>query len=258
MTWFGNGSASAVTQKPPQQNRARGRRALAAASLALGLGSAAAAQVVSLAPAEPQNVMSLTATASVEVPLDLLSITFSTTREGADAAQVQAQLKQALDAALAEARKVAKPGQVDVRTGNFSLTPRYAPKGGLNGWQGTAQLQVEGRDTAAISQLAGRIQTLSIAGVGQGLSREGREKVEADITAQAISRFRERALAQSQLFGFTGFVIREVQVGTDGGAPPPSMVRMRAMASAAEESLPVQAGRTTVNASVSGSVQMLK
>ncbi len=118
---------------------------------------------------------------------------------------------------------------------------------------------MEGRDTVAISQLAGRIQTLSIAGVNQGLSREAREKVEAEIAAQAITRFRERARAQSQLFGFTGYVIREVQVSTDGGAPPPAMaVRMRAMASSAEEALPVQAGRTAVNASVSGSVQMLK
>jgi hypothetical protein len=38
---------------------------------------------------------------------------------------VQTQLKAALDAALAEAKKSAQPGQLDVRTGNFSLSPRY-------------------------------------------------------------------------------------------------------------------------------------
>ena len=48
----------------------------------------------------------------------------TTTREGQDAATVQSQLKQALDAALAEARKAARPGQVEVQTGNFSLYPR--------------------------------------------------------------------------------------------------------------------------------------
>ena len=42
---------------------------------------------------------------------------------------VQAQLKQALDAALAEAKKAARPGQVDVQTGNFSLFPRYTQQG---------------------------------------------------------------------------------------------------------------------------------
>jgi len=59
------------------------------------------------ASAMPQGVVNLSASASVDVARDLLSITFSTTREGSDAAAVQSQLKQALDAALAEARKAA-------------------------------------------------------------------------------------------------------------------------------------------------------
>ena len=67
--------------------------------------------------ASPQGVVGLASSASVEVARDLLQITFSTTREGADANAVQSQLKQAIDAALAEARKAARPGQVDVQTG---------------------------------------------------------------------------------------------------------------------------------------------
>ncbi|HWK82198.1 MAG TPA: SIMPL domain-containing protein, partial [Caldimonas sp.] len=111
----------------------------------------------------PQGVLGLAASASVEVTKDLLSVTFSTTREGADANLVQAQLKQALDAALAEARKAARPGQIDVQTGNFSLYPRYAAKGGISGWQGSAELVVEGRDMAGIGQLSGHIATMTIA-----------------------------------------------------------------------------------------------
>ena len=141
-------------------------------------------------PPQPQGVVALNASATVEVTKDWLAVTFSTTREGADAASVQSQLKQALDAALAEARKAAKPGQVEVQTGNFSLYPRYSSKGGLSGWQGSAELIVEGRDTAAIGALTGRITTLSIARVGYGLSRELREKVEGDASAQAIAAAR--------------------------------------------------------------------
>jgi len=229
---------------------------LAAVVFGATLASAAHAQT-----APPlQNVMSLSATAAAEVTMDMLSITFSTTREGTDAGAVQSQLKQALDAALTEARRVAKPGQVDVRTGNFSLYPRYAPKGGINGWQGTVQLTVEGRDMPAISQLAGRITTLTIARVGQALSREAREKVESDTTAQAIARFRERAQQQSALFGFGGYQIREVQVGTQEppiGMPAPAM-RMRTAAAPAEEALPVEPGKATLSSTVSGSVQMTK
>jgi predicted secreted protein len=231
-------------------NTARGLAALA-------LSAAAAASAQTLPP--PQNVASLSASATVEVPMDWLTVVFSTTREGSDAAAVQSQLKQALDSALAEARKAAKPGQVEVRTGGFSLMPRYAPKGGtITGWQGSTELVVEGRDSATIAQLTGRVQTLNIARVGFSLSRDARQKVEGDVAAQAIERFRARADAVSRQFGFTGYTVREVTVNSDGGGEPP-MARMRVQASAmmAEGApLPVEAGKATVTASVNGSVQM--
>ncbi len=209
----------------------------------------------------PQNVVSLSASASVELPKDWLGVTFSTTKEGADAAAVQAQLKQALDAALAEARKAAKPGQLEVQTGGFSLSPRYGqpnPRGPavINGWMGSAELIVQGRDAQAISQLTGRINTLGIARVGWSLSREAREKVEADVQAEAITRFRARADAVSKQFGFAGYSLREVSVSTDGGAGVPQpMMRVQASAMSAE-ALPVEAGKAVVTATVSGSVQL--
>ena len=44
----------------------------------------------------PQNVLQLTASGTVEVQQDLLSLTLTTTRDGPDAAAVQNQLKAAL------------------------------------------------------------------------------------------------------------------------------------------------------------------
>ncbi len=216
----------------------------------------AAPAVAQTAP--PQNVASLTASATVEVAKDTLAIAFATSREGNDANAVQAQLKQALEAALAEARKAAKPGQLEVQTGNFSLYPRYSPKGGLNGWQGTAELLVEGRDITGIAQLAGRLPTMTVSRVGFSLSREAREKVEADVTAQAIARFRAKAEFTTKQFGFAGYTIREVSVSTNE-PPTGAMPMMRAGAAmAADAALPVEAGKAAVTATVGGSVQMSK
>lgn len=226
------------------------RKALTAAIL----GFAAAAQAQTLPP--PQNVVSLSASATAEVPRDMLSVSFSTSREGPDAQTVQSQLKQALDAALAEARKVAKPGQIELHTGGFSLYPRYSNKGVANGWQGSAELVAEGRDVAGIAQLTGRVQTMSIARVGYSLSREAREKAEAELSADAIARFRAKADTISRQFGFGGWGIREVSVSA---SEPPSGVfpmAMKARAAMADEALPVEAGKASVTVSVSGSVQM--
>ena len=219
------------------------------------------ASVQAQAQTPRRDALNLSVSANQEVTRDVLSLVFSTTKEGADAGAVQTALKQALDAALAEARKAAKPGQVEVQTGNFSLYPRYAPKGGgINGWAGSAELLVEGKDATAIAQLSGRISTLSIARVGWGLSREAREKVEADVAAQAISRFKARAADYSRQFGYGGYSIGEVSVASqDGGVMPMAAPAMRYKSAAlVEEALPVEAGKATVSVTVSGVVQMSK
>jgi predicted secreted protein len=228
-----------------------------AAAVCFALCAANGAQAQTQVVPAPQNVLTLSSSATVEVLRDWLAITLSTSRDGADAAAVQTPLKQALDTALTEARKAAKPGQLEVRTGGFSISPRYAAKGGISGWIGSAELVIEGRDVAAISQLAGRLQTMSIARVSFTLSREAREKVEADVTAQAISRFRAQAESYAKQFGFGGFSVREVNVNTGADSPMQQpMVRAQMSAMASDSALPVEAGKATVTASVSGSIQM--
>jgi predicted secreted protein len=227
--------------------------------LALALALAAASASAADNP-PPQGVVSLSSSASIEVTKDLLSVVFNTTREGADAASVQSQLKQALDAALGEAKKAARPGQVDVQTGNFSLSPRYTNKGVVNGWQGSAELIVEGRDMQAIGQLSGRITTLTINRVGYNLSRELREKAEGDVSAQAIARYRAKAADYAKQFGYAGYTLREISVTTNEPQQfqPATMMRAKAMSASSDEALPVEPGKGTVVVNVSGTVQMAK
>lgn len=208
----------------------------------------------------PQDVLTLSASAAVEVQYDVIAMTMSTTREGIDAAAVQAQLRQAIDAALGEARKAQRPGQLDVRTGAFSLTPRYGNRGAaITGWIGTGEVVLEGRDMASIAQVAGRLNTVTVARVGYALSRETRERVEADAVSQAITRFRARAGDYAKQFGFGGYSVREVHVGTADPALVQPMVRARMMANeAADSSIPVEAGKATVTVTVNGSVQMTR
>ncbi|QDL37423.1 SIMPL domain-containing protein [Rhodoferax sediminis] len=208
--------------------------------------------------APPQNVVHLAAQGSVEVQQDLLSITMNTTREGPDAGTVQNQLKAALDVALAEAKRAAQPGQMEVRTGNFSLSPRYGRDGKISGWQGSAELVLEGRDFARISTAAGKIQTLTMGNVTFGLSREQRAQVEGEAQTMAIDRFKARASDIAKGFGFAGYSLREVSVNANdqGVVPRPRMMAMEAKAAMAEAPVPVEAGKSTVLVTVSGTVQL--
>jgi predicted secreted protein len=205
----------------------------------------------------PSGVVNLTASAFVEVQKDMMSVALAATREGTDPNVIQQGLKQALDAALTEAKKVSKPGQLDVQTGNFSLYPRYNNKGLISGWQGTAELIVEGRDMTAIGQLVGRISSMTVARVSYSLSRELREKSEGDVSAQAIARYRARAADYAKQFGYAGYTIREVTVMANEppGGPIP-MMRMQAMAAKEDSGLPTEAGKAQVVVNVNGTVQM--
>jgi predicted secreted protein len=236
--------------------RTRAARSLAVWTLAAAASAAATAQTPNFPP--PQNVLQLSASGHVEVQQDLLSLSLTTTREGSDPNAVQGQLKAALDAALVEARKAAQPGQLDVRTGNFSLYPRHGRDGKISSWNGTAELVLEGRDFARITQTAGKVQTMTLGNVSFGLSREQRAKVEAEAQAIAIDRFKSKAGELAKGFGFSGYSLREVAVNAhdQGFVPRPRTMAMEAKAAQADMAVPVEAGKSTVMVTVSGSVQL--
>ncbi len=231
------------------------RRALSGVALAVVAASAFAQP---LAHVPVQNVVQLAASGSLEVQQDLLTVSMTAIREGSDATVIQAQLKAALDSALLEAKKTAQSGQLDVRTGNFSLYPRYGRDGKITAWQGTTELVLEGRDFARISAAAGKIQTMTLGQVVFGLSREQRLKVEGDAQNQAIDRFKARAADIAKSFGFATYTLKEVAVNTGDQTyvPRPRMMAMEAKASTSDAPVPVEAGKATVTVTVSGSVQL--
>lgn len=232
-------------------------RLIAGLLATVGAGAVSGQNIGMMPP--PQNVLQLSASATVEVRQDLLTMVLSTTREGPEPAALQTELKTALDAALAEARKNAEPGQLDVHTGNFGLYPRQGKDGRITSWQGRAELVLEGRDFARISAAAGRIQSLGVSRADFGLSREQRARVEDEAQQKAIENFRSRGEQIARGFGFGGYTLREVTVNSNEPYPQPQF-KMRSMAApaamAADGAVPVEAGNSTVTVTVQGSVQL--
>ena len=225
---------------------------------ALPMLAAAQAPIVQTVQRDPEGVVSLNSSATVQVPNDWIAVQFSISRDGADSAAVQTALKSALAAALDQANRVAKPdGHVEVQGGGFSLQPRFNNKGIVNGWTGTTSLTVQGRDMGTIAELAGRVQSMTVSGLGYSVSREAREKVEGEVAAQAIVRFRAKAADYAKAFGYATFTVRDANVNIDNGQPTPRPFRMKAMVSAgASDALPVEAGSGAVTANVNGSIQL--
>lgn len=209
---------------------------------------------------ESHNVVSLSASASVEVPQDLLTIVLRVVKEGAAPGAVQEQLRVALEAALAEAKKSARSGAMDVRTGAINLSPRYGRDGKISGWTGSAELVLEGRDFALIANTAGQSGSMAISNTYFGLSSTARAKAENEVQSTAIDRFKARATGIARDFGFEAYTVRNVAVSGDelgANVPRPRMMAMAAAPMVADAApIPVEAGKSTVVVNVSGTVQL--
>ena len=184
-------------------------------------------------------------------------LTLSADREGASAAQVQENLRAALDAALSEAKKTAEPQQMDVQTGEFSVIPRYDRNNKISGWQGRASVLLQGRDFPRITAAAARVSAMTVSHVEFDLSREQRAKAQTEAQKQAIDAFKARAAEITR--AFASYTLREVSVGDENDE---FMLRARYAAAPESASLlskkaavAVEPGTSTVRVTVSGSVQ---
>ena len=233
----------------------------AVALLSLALTSAAFAQS-GAAMHPPQNVVSFQSSASTEVAQDQMRITLATTLEGSAAQEVQERLRKAIEAALAQAKPQAAAEKMEVSTGSFRINPRYSKDSRITGWQGYAEIMLEGTDFARITGTAAAIKSLSMNGISFGLSPKTQREAEAKAQGEAIKSFQNRAQQLSSAFGFGSYNIREVNINGNeyGGMQPVAAPRMKVMMAApmmeADSGVPAEPGKTRVEVSVNGSIQM--
>jgi predicted secreted protein len=237
------------------QNTARAIALAMALATPLALASAAA-HAQGVTQAEPSGVLSLNAQASAEIPQDVVDITLFYEQEASDPSALTSSLNQRADAALRQAKGVSG---VTARTGSFSIAPSTDRDGRISAWRGRTEVVLESHDFAAASKLAGQMaSSMQVGNVQFSLSPEAQRAAEQKLTGEAIASFRQQAGAGAQAFGYSGYSIREVNIGHNGVMPRPMMMSARAMGADAKAAapLPLEAGTSTVTVNVSGSVQM--
>lgn len=227
------------------------------AAAALASIAAHAAGTLTVAASPPSGVLSLSAQASEEVAQDVVDITLFYEQEAKDAASLTDALNKRTAVALRQAKGVA---EVSAHTGAFSIYPSTDRDGRISAWRGRTEVVLESRDFAAVSSLAGQLDsTMQVGNVAFSLSPDAQRAAAEKLTGEAIASFRRQAESAARAFGYNGYSVREVNVGRE--TPPRPFVNMRAMAAAApaaEKTMPIEGGKTRVTVNVSGSVQMMR
>jgi predicted secreted protein len=86
-----------------------------------------------------------------------------------------------------------------------------------------------------------------------------RQSEEGDLIARAINTYKAKANTASKALGYSSWTIRQISVGpvSSGGGPRPMFAaRASSGLSSAATPMALEAGRVTLEVSVTGSVQM--
>ena len=256
--------------------------ALVLTSCLLWQAGFAAAQAVAGGVATPlagpdDSLVSLSASSSMEVPRDEITVRLRATLNGADAATVQNNLKRVVADALAALRSqtarisavgavgagsASNGNSVTLETTDFQVQPQYANKGNppaIVGWSGSAGIRVTGTDIARIADVTARVAGMPVEGVDYDISRATRQRLEAQAAAQAIEEFRAKAGQYAAAFGFGHYAIADVSVSplqSGNSRRPMPMLAMARMAEAAPMPIPSEAGNDLIQVTVSGRIRL--
>ena len=197
---------------------------------------------------------SLSASAGIKVPQDSVRISLGAQAADAQREKVSVSIDKILDSVLKQAKA---DGRVKVYSGNYHVWPVHNEAGRITGWQGRADVLLEGSDLKAAAELAGQLSDrMSVNNVNFFVSSQAREKVEAALLDQAAQAFRSRAQAITQAFGFHHFEIKSLSLD-GGGVEYAPMPRMMAASAPQKSAVPLEPGDENVTVSVRGEVYLL-
>ena len=198
-------------------------------------------------------IVELSAETSRPAVNDLVRATVSAEASGTTPGELSRQV----NGQIAEALKTAKAyPAIRTQSGGTSTTPIYAKGGKIESWRMRSELSLESGDTAAVSELLGKLQaSLGVSNLLLQPSPETRKKVEEQAIIDAIAAFKGRAKVIADALGTT-YRIKQLNVNTSGRIVQP-MFRTAARAMTMDAApMPVEAGESQVSATVSGQIEL--
>ena len=208
-----------------------------------------------VAAAHAGTTVDLAAEASRPAANDLIRATVYAEAAGKQPGELARRVNQDIAEALKAIR--ARSG-ISVKSGAQHTFPVYGQAQQIDGWRIHAELILESRDAAAVSELLGQLQQmrLAVGSVAQMPAPETRRKVEDEATREAIGAFRQRAALVAEVLG-KPYTIKHLNIQQGGHIPPMPMMRAAKGAPMAEAMpLPLEAGESQITTNVSGQIEL--
>ncbi|NMG42767.1 DUF541 domain-containing protein [Aromatoleum toluvorans] len=200
------------------------------------------------------TTVELSADANRPAPNDLAIATLYFQADDRNPASLARQVNSVIAAAVEQAKGYAN---VKTKSAGTSTFPIYGKEGRrIEGWRMRSEIQLEGRDLPAMTELVGKLQaTLALSSLTMQPSPETRKSTADLAAADAIRAFQERARNIAATLN-KSWRLRHLAVAY-GGGPRPVFPAARAATFTAEASpIPVEAGETEIVVTVSGTIEL--
>lgn len=174
------------------------------------------------------------------------------------AGRTPGELAKQVNSLIAEALKTARPyPSVSTQSGSTSTYPSTSKDGKIEAWRMRSQLVLESRDSAAVSELLGKLQSfLGVSDLQLQPAPETRKQAENAAMLDALGAFQARARIIADALG-KAYRIKQIAVTTNAPIVQP-LFRGAARATLAEAApMPVESGESQVSATVAGQIELL-
>jgi predicted secreted protein len=179
--------------------------------------------------AATRDHINFTTHAEKEVANDVVMVDISIVRHGAD---VPAMTKET-NTDTAWAMNLAKQAKgVESKTTSFSTNSGYTGDGSPQTWDVSQGIHLESQDPQALSDLLGKLQEKAqIGNISHGISEGAMEAAKAEITTNAMAKFREQAQKVAGDMGYKQYEVVTLSIRSpDEDAPVAEMMHYQSVA----------------------------
>lgn len=207
------------------------------------------------------NLVNFSTQVSRQVENDEVNATLSKILQNKSHTELAKRITETLNQANLIAKKYPT---VKVATGNQVTYPQYDKNSKINGWQSSANLNLQSNDTVAMSQLIAELQNfMQLDDLGFSVSDNKQKSVKQALMLEASKRFQQQANELLPAWNAKGYELVRLDFnGGDGFSVYRKSIRVSPMMAVAEaSSIPsqdFQTGDSTITVTANGVIQLLK
>lgn len=206
---------------------------------------------------QPSGLVTLQASASLELDTDTMIATVAVEAENHDPALLAKTMNKKMAWALATAKPFKR---IKVKGGQYSSHQLYN-KRIFKAWHGTQRIVLESKNSAELGQLIGLLQKkLLVKSIQYQVSKEKVAQVKKGLLKQAINKFKQQASLISQQFDKSTYQIHAININSNSPQRPIHYAASRMMSdSAMSKSAPAQLQQTTssISVNINGSIKLV-